>query len=513
MDSTPWSWNTCLAVIVASIFVLYKSISSLTKSKNKLPPGPKPWPIVGNLLQMGARPNRSVHEMTKKYGPIMYLRLGSRPAIIGSSVEMAELFFKTHGGNFVDRPKFAAGKYTAYNYQSLIWTPYGPHWRAARKLFVTELFSQKRLDSLEYMRVQEVQVYLGELFKSSGQTIVLRKYLFNLNLNLISRIVLGQTFTAATDKAIVSPDEFMKMIGEFFFLNGALNIGDYIPWLDFLDLQGYTRRMKRLSKKFDRFLEHVVEKHEERRLREGKNFVPGDMVDVMLQLADDPSLEVKMTRESVKALTQDLFIGSTDTAVQTVEWAVTELLRNPKMLKKATEELDHAIGRNRWFEEKDIENLPYLEAIVKETMRLHPAGPLIGQLISMEHTKIHGYDIPAGTNMTVNIWTIQRDPKIWESPLEFRPERFIGSPIDFKGHHFELTPFGSGRRMCPGYPLGLKMVYMSLANLLHGFKVELPKGVKAEDLNMEEVWGLSSPREVPIEIVVEPRISLDLFGF
>ncbi|THU47573.1 hypothetical protein C4D60_Mb09t17000 [Musa balbisiana] len=139
-----------------------------------------------------------------------------------------------------------------------------------------------------------------------------------------------------------------------------------------------------------------------------------------------------------------------------------------------------------------MHRLPYVEAIVKETMRMHPVAPMLVPRLSREHTTFDGYDIPSGTRVLVNVWTIGRDPSIWEAPDEFRPERFLGSPIDVKGHDFHLLPFGAGRRMCPGYSLGLKVIQLSLANLLHGFKWRLPPGTKAEDLSMEEIFGLHS---------------------
>lgn len=196
----------------------------------------------------------------------------------------------------------------------------------------------------------------------------------------------------------------------------------------------------------------------------------------------------------------------------TVEWAISELLRKPEIFEKATEELDRVIGKDRWVDEKDIPSLPYVEAIVKETMRMHPVAPMLVPRYSREDIKIAGYDIPKDTRVLVNVWTIGRDPEIWDQPHEFIPERFIGNNIDVKGHDFELLPFGSGRRMCPGYSLGLKVIQSSLANLLHGFNWKLPVGMKAEDLNMEEIFGLSTPKKFPLVAMPEPRLPAHLYN-
>ncbi|KAL6646998.1 hypothetical protein ACP70R_014435 [Stipagrostis hirtigluma subsp. patula] len=240
-----------------------------------------------------------------------------------------------------------------------------------------------------------------------------------------------------------------------------------------------------------------------------------DMVDQLLQLADDPNLEVPIERDGVKAFTLDLIAGGTDTSSVTVEWAMSELLRNPEALAMATEELDRVVGGHRLVTEGDIPNLPYLEAVVKETMRLHPVAPLLTPRVSREDTFVPGaggYRIPAGTRVFVNVWAIGRDPAVWEAPEEFRPERFAGSAVDVRGHDFGLLPFGSGRRMCPGLPLGLRMVQLTLASLLQGFAWRLPDGVAAPELSMEEKFGLTMPRLVPLEAVAEPRLPAHLYA-
>ncbi|KAL0441081.1 UNVERIFIED_CONTAM: Trimethyltridecatetraene synthase [Sesamum radiatum] len=584
-------WSACLSLLVF-VYVLAKA---LRRRKLNLPPGPKPWPVIGNLHLIGSLPHKSLHELSQKYGPLIHLQFGSCPVVVGSSVEMAKVILKTMDVNFSSRPRTAAGKYTTYNYSDITWSPYGAYLKQARKMCLTELFSTKRLESYEYIRVEEINLMLKNLYKSSGQPVVLKDYLSTVTLSVISRMVLGKKYLdKENENSVVSLDEFKKMLDELIYLNGVINLGDVIPWLSFLDLQGYVKRMKIVSKKLDRFLEHVLDEHQERR-RKVEGYVSRDMVDVLLEQAEDPTLEVKMERHNVKALTQDLLAGGTESSAVTVEWAISELLKKPEIFKKATEEIDRVIGQNRWIQEKDMPNLPYIEAIVKETMRLHPVAPLlmprlvredckdllaggtesstvtiiwaisellkkpeyfkkatdeldrvIGQnrwvkekdmpnlpyidaimketmrlhpiapiltpRLAREDCKVAGYDIKKGTQVFVNVWTIGLDPSIWENPTEFNPDRFIKKPIDVRGHDFELLPFGAGRRMCPGYSLGLKVIMSSLANLIHGFNWKLPAPMKPEDLNMEEVFGLSVPRKVPLVAVPEPRLPLEVYN-
>ncbi|KAK9989904.1 hypothetical protein SO802_030143 [Lithocarpus litseifolius] len=443
----------------------------------------------------------------------MQLKFGSFPVVVASSAEMAKEFLKTHDHVFASRPKTTAGKYTAYDYHNITWSPYGPYWRQGRKIFLSELFSSKQLESYQYIRVEEMHAFLSRLCILSGKPVMLKDHLFRLTLSIISRIALGKKYFSDESKyetSIVRPEEFQEMLDELFLLNAVFNIGDWIPWLDFLDMQGYVKRMKGLRKKFDRFLDHVFDEHKAKN-KGGNDLMPKDTVDLLLQLADDPNIDVKLTYDCIKALTQDIIAGGTDTSATVMEWAMSELVKQPHLIQKATEELDRVIGRERWVEEKDIPQLPYIDAIMKETMRKHPVAGLLAPHLAIQDCDVAGYKIKKGTRVFINTWSIGRDSSIWDAPEEFRPERFMGKDIDMKGQNFELLPFGSGRRMCPGYGLGLKVVSSSLANMLHGFNWKLSDNMKCEELSMDEVYGLATCRKFPLVAVMEPRLSLHLY--
>ncbi|GJN41222.1 hypothetical protein PR202_gn00568 [Eleusine coracana subsp. coracana] len=304
--------------------------------KYNLPPGPRPWPVIGNLNLIGSLPHRSIHELSKHYGPYMSLRLGSFPVVVGSSINAARFILKTNDQAFIDRPRTASGKYIHYNYSDMLCAPYGAYWRQARKLFQTEILSARQLSMLEDVRVEEVRAMLTDLHAaaSTGHTIVLKDHLHMVSLNVISRMVLGKKYVVEEEASgsPVTPAEFRWMINEGFFLSGVLNAGE----------------------------------HNNRRRQEGQRFVAKDMVDLLLQLSDDPNLEVPIDRDGVKSFILDLIGAGTDTSSVTVEWAMSELLKAPEALAKATEELDHVIGGDRFVTEADIPSLPYVEAIVKE---------------------------------------------------------------------------------------------------------------------------------------------------
>ena len=203
-------------------------------------------------------------------------------------------------------------------------------------------------------------------------------------------------------------------------------------------------------------------------------------------------------------MSQDLFVAGTDTTSSTLEWAMTEVLHNPETLKKAKEELAQVIGKGKTIEESDIARLPYLRAIVKETLRIHPPVPfLIPRKLEVD-VEICGYEIPKGTQILVNVWAIGRDPSTWANATSFMPERFLDSEIDFRGQDFELIPFGAGRRICPGLPLAIRMVPVMLGSLINSFDWTLEGGIAPKDMNMEEKFGITIQKAHPLQAIPRP---------
>ncbi|CAI0419859.1 unnamed protein product [Linum tenue] len=206
----------------------------------------------------------------------------------------------------------------------------------------------------------------------------------------------------------------------------------------------------------------------------------------------DQSFKFQLTLDHIKALLMNIFVGGSDTSAATVIWSMTYLMKNPVAMGKAQKEVRLAIGKKDFVNEQDIQQLPYLKAVVKETMRLQPPAPLLVPRESTQKCSLGGYEIPAKTAVHINAWAIGRDPEAWrENPEEFKPERFIGSSIDVKGADFELIPFGAGRRICPAIHMGLANVELSLANLICAFDWEMPAGARSQDLDMDVQPGLA----------------------
>ncbi|XP_070006352.1 geraniol 8-hydroxylase-like [Nicotiana sylvestris] len=296
------------------------------------------------------------------------------------------------------------------------------------------------------------------------------------------------------DPEFQTVQEFMDLVGIIMEDSVKPNLSDYFPFIRWLDLQGVKRHIKPAYLRLHEIFDQVIEKRVEDRASGMKK--TGDFLDVLLDQCEEEGSG--FDRQTIKPLILDLFLAGSDTSAITTEWAVAELLRNPQKLQKLREEILQQIGTERPVKESDIDKLPYLQAVVKEVIRLHPAAPLLLPHKAQEDTEIFDFIVPKNSQVLVNAWAIERDPKYWEKPLEFMPERFINSSVDYKGRDFEYIPFGAGRRICPGMPLAIRMVNLMLASIVQPFSWKLPKGMAPENLDMEEQFGLTLRKAIPL---------------
>ncbi|XP_050207976.1 cytochrome P450 71AU50-like [Mercurialis annua] len=492
-----------LAILVVVIFaiVLQALLRLISNTNNKkLPPGPKGFPIFGSLHLLGKYPHRELHKLSQKYGPIMHLRLGLVPTIVVSSPQGAESFLKTHDLAFASRPPHQAAKFISYEQKNLSFAPYGSYWRNVRKMCTLELLSNLKINSFKSMRKQELDLLIDYVKDASSRRVAvdLSGKVASLSADMSCRMVFGKKYT---EKEF---DErgFKAVIQEGMQLAAAPNLGDYIPQIAGLDLQGLTKRMKGVSKVFDDFFEKIIDEHiqfqDENRSK--------DFVDIMLGFVGSEISEYHIGRDNIKAIILDMLAGSMDTSAAVIEWALSELLKHPRVHKKVQKELEEKIGMNRMVEESDLESLEYLEMVIKETFRLHPVAPLLIPHEAVEDTIIDEYLIPKKSHIIINTFAIGRDPRAWNDPEKFLPERFSGKDIDFRGHDFQLLPFGAGRRGCPGIQLGITVVRLVLAQLVHCFDWELPNGMLPDELDMTEEFSLVTPRAKHLEAIPTYRL-------
>nr|GMC93238.1 cytochrome P450 CYP736A12-like [Ipomoea batatas] len=476
--NTSWFWIALAVFAAVSIF--------LKKKSKRLPPGPKAVPILGHLHLIGKDPHHDFQKLSKIYGPIMYLRFGFVDNIIVSSPQAAQQFLKTHDLNFASRPPQEAPKYISYDQKDLAWSEYGPYWRNMRKLCTLELLSNLKIASFQSMRREELCL-LVESFKQAaldGAAVDLSSKVSSMSSNMSCRMVFGKRYE---DKDL-GDKGFKAVIDEIQYLAAVPNLGDYFPYLGKLDFQGLTRRMKAVAKLCDEFFEKIIDEREQAE-NNGDTKGTKDFVDTMLEIMKSGETPFEFTREHVKSTMLDMLVTSMDTSSSVIDWTMSELFRHPKVMEKVKEEIERHVGSNRMVEEEDLESLEYLAMVIKESLRIHPVAPLLLPHAAIEDCVIDGFHIPKKARIWVNYWAIGRDPNVWSDPEKFTPERFKGSQIDYRGRDFEFIPFGSGRRSCPGLQLGVTVVRLVVANLVHCFDWALPNGMLPDDLDMTEELG------------------------
>ncbi|CAA2996947.1 cytochrome P450 76A1-like [Olea europaea subsp. europaea] len=506
------SVNPLTIALTAGLVLLILSFLKGKKSGNK-PPGPKGIPIFGSMFQLGDLPHQTMYHWSKTYGPLLWLNLGQVNTMIVQNASTAAELFKKHDVPFADRK--VPDALTAYNFNagSLGMNTFGGHWRVLRRLCSMEFLVNKRMNETTELRMRLMHDMIRWIEEDSRTSLAqggtgavqLSRFLFLMAFNLVGNLMLSRDLLDAKDP---EGKEFFDCMNVILELAGTPNIADFFPALKLIDPLGMkrnmTRNMTRTMKISSKFVQERLDNRKAGKFQEKKDFL-----DVLLEYeGDGKDGPDRMTEHNVNIVIMEMFFAGSETTSISIEWGFTELLRNPHAFKKVREELDRVVGVNRLVEEKDVENMPYLQAVVKETLRLHPALPLLLPRNTMEDTKYMGYLIPKGTQVLVNAWAIGRDPDSWEDPLSFKPERFLKSSIEYKGQHFELIPFGSGRRICVGFPLAHRVVHLTIATLVQAFDWDLGTGVKPEHIDLQERLGLTLRKKNPLKVIPKKRVQV-----
>lgn len=505
-NASEW-WGAGYIVTFAALLVLIVKIRSGRSAK--LPPGPKALPLIGNLHQVSELSHQTLWDMAKKFGPIMYLQMGAHPLVVVSSADAAQEFVKVQDKAWSGRPTTISGKIFSNNYRNIVHAPNGPHWRHMRKICTTELFTPKRLESFRTPRTEEFSQMVRSVYEDSveGKPVKLTVKLGHLATNNITRMLLGKRFFGTDVAGQMEAHRFKELIFKLFHVSTTVMVGDFLPWLKWTtDASGYPRLMRKVKSDMDAFLQEFLDVK-----KSGSATVGEDFVDLLLAQPNERG-DGRLDDDAINGVIQDMLLAGTDTSSNTVEWAVAELVRHPDCMRKLQAELDAVVGTARILSETDIPNLPYLQAVTKEILRLYPPAPLDLPHESTEATTVWGYEFPAHTQLFVNLYAIQRDPAIWDHPDEFDPDRFTARPeVDMKGNHFGIIPFGAGRRQCPGMPLGILFVQLGIARLAQSFDFALPEGRDPASLDMTEKFGITMPMKCPLTVVVRARLPAHLY--
>ncbi|PON43446.1 Cytochrome P450, E-class, group I [Parasponia andersonii] len=466
------------------------------RSTSKLPPGPWRLPILGNLHQLSTLPHHSLRDLANKHGPFMHLRLGEVPTLVVSSPEFAKEVMKTHDIIFASRPQILASEIMTYGSANIAFAPYGEYWRQLRKICAQELLSNARVQSFKPVREEELSNLIKWIASNVGSAINITERIYWSTFSITSRTAFG--------KKRKDQERFLKILKECEKAAAGFEPADVFPSFKFLHLLSGTRlKVKRLHKEADRIMENIIKEHKEDKAVEnnGHGERGEDLVDVLLKFQYCSGTEFSLTTDNIKAVILDIFGGGSETSATAVNWAMAEMIKNPRVMKRAQEEVREVFRRKGSVDETGISEMTYLKLVAKETLRLHPSVPLLVPRESREKCEINGYKIPVKTRVIVNAWAIARDPKYWSEPDSFIPERFLDSSIDFRGTHFEYIPFGAGRRTCPGLLFGLINFELPLALLLYHFDWELPSGMKPDDLDMTEAFGATVKRKDDLHLI------------
>ncbi|GJZ48651.1 cytochrome P450 CYP82D47-like protein [Tanacetum coccineum] len=519
--------ETHLSILAAVVIVAITLWIQNLCQKKKNPPQPKgALPIIGHLHLLAGRtklPHIVLGKMAETCGPLLSVKLGVHKALVVSDADIAKECFTTNDRVFATRPKSLAVELMGYNYAMFGLGPYGDYWREVRKMVMIEVLSQRRVEMLSYIRVPEVRTSMKDIYEawvrnkervdSDKLCVEIKKLFGNFQLNIITRTISGKRFSSGDEESV----RVLAVARKFIELLGTFVVSDFLPYFKWLDLGGYQKEMKKTAKEIDNIFEGWLEEHRKRRRVSGEHQLEGehDFMNVFLSILEDASKQEFTGFDHdtmIKATSLVILTGGLDTTHATLTSALSSLLNNPKALKMAQDELDLHVGRDRLVEESDITNLIYLQAIIKETLRLYPPAPISPAHESMEDCTVAGYNIPKGTRLMVNVWKLHRDPNVWSDPNQFRPERFLtrNKDIEYQGQQYEYLPFGSGRRMCPGVLFAIKTLHFTLASVLQGFELAKPS---KDPIHANESVGLTDIEDFPLEVILSPRLSIDMYHY
>ncbi|XP_051136969.1 premnaspirodiene oxygenase-like [Andrographis paniculata] len=486
-------------------FILYFLFRQFwTSDHHNLPPGPRKLPLIGNLHHLsGALPHHALRALARKHGPLMSLKLGELRTVVVSSSQLAEQITRTNDAAFAGRVELMLPRIVLYNSSDMASAQYGEYWRTMRKLCILEFLNHRKIRGFFGLMQTEVLRMVDRLNaeSSAGDPVNVTEKILSVECGIICRATVGRVWTKDQETSLI------RIIKEAVAIAGVFNFVDVFPSMKLLHFVsvGSRRKLERMHERIDAVLEEIIEHHRDKKMCVNGDDVEEDMIDIFLRARASKRLRIPITRDNIKANIFEMFIAGIETSSLVIEWGMSEMIKNPRVLRKAQQEVRRVLDGKEIFEQMDIEKLSYLKTVIKETLRLHPPGPLLCPRRCREQSRIDGYDIPVNTIVMINVWAIGRDPDIWLDPEKFIPERFEHADIDYKGNHFELIPFGAGRRICPGISFGIAGVELSLAHLLYHFDWGVPDDAPPEDLDMTENFGASAGRKNNLCLIATRR--------
>ncbi|XP_057975031.1 cytochrome P450 81C13-like [Malania oleifera] len=475
-----------------------------------LPPSPLALPIIGHLHLIKKPLHEALEKLSLRYGPILYLRFGVQSIVVVSSPSAVEECFTKNDIIFANRPRSLVGDILTYDYTALVFAPYGHLWRSLRRLTVVEIFSSNSLQKLSTIREEEVCNLLRLLYEvsNSGCQKVDLKFTFSLlAFNVIMKIVAGKRCVEGDAASVEMGRKHLQELKETFLPNVSMNMCDFLPILRWVGYKGLEKNMVKLHKRRDEFLQSLIDDLRRKKTTHSSfNATPNVergkilLIETLLSLQEsEPDF---YSDDVIKSIMLLMFIAGIDTSGITLQWAMSLLLNHPQVLQKVRAEIDNHVEPERLIGDTDLSKLPYLRCIVYETLRLYPTVPLLLPHFSSNDCTLGGYDIPRETVLLVNAWALHRDPKIWDDPNKFMPERFEAT--EGEKEMFKFVPFGVGRRACPGASMAIRTISLALGALIQCFEWERV----GLEMDMGYDFTLTLAMVEPLEAVCTPRKNL-----
>ncbi|KAM0926751.1 hypothetical protein ACQ4PT_003327 [Festuca glaucescens] len=488
-----YDFGLCLFLVLLLYAVLHAVFGSGAKHPRlRLPPGPWQLPVIGSLHHLvRGLPHRTIRDLSLRHGPLMLLRVCERLAIVVSSAEAVREIYKGNEALFSERLSSPGIDELSRHGQGVIFAPYGDHWRLLRRILMTELLSARRIEAFQRIREEEAARFVSSVqaksSSSGGGLVNVGELLDEFMTDSAVRAIFGDR---PPDRAA-----FMKIVKQGVSLASLFDLRDLFPSSRLVRLlpRGSGKAERHRQEMF-KLMDNILKTHQERRAStDGDD--EHDLVDVLLRIQKEGDIRVSLTDGVIRAVLIDVFGAALDTTATTLQWAMAELVANPMVMHKVQSETRRVLAGQATIQESVLKDMHYLRATIKETLRLHPPAPFFPR-VCLQDYKIHGYDVPRGAIVLTNVWAISRDPKYWDEPEMFSPERFEGNNnADFRGMDFEFTPFGVGRRICPGIGFAHASIEIALASLLYHFDWDLPKGVEPGKMDMTEVFGVTLSRK------------------
>ncbi|KAK1696973.1 hypothetical protein QYE76_013670 [Lolium multiflorum] len=432
----------------------------------------------------------------------MLLRLCELRVVVASSADAAREIMKTQDLMFASRPMTPTGKFLLGDSPGLVLAPYGKAWRQLRRICTLELFTSRRVRSFRPVREEEVGRLLRSLSMQSSSQVNLSELIGAYVADSAVRAVIGSRFKGR--------DAFLRMLERRMNLVPAQCLPDLFPSSRLALLVSLMpRRVKRERREMMDFIGTILQDQEQQESsKDGAVAEDEDFLHVLRRIQKEGKLDPPLTDEDIKTVIVDIFMASSETSSTVMQWAMAELMRNPRVMRKAQEEVRRVLNGKNEVVEESLGGLRYLDLVIKEALRLHAPATLLLPRECRRPCQVLGFDVPVGAMVLVNAWAICRDPAHWEQPEEFWPERFEDGAVDFKGTNFEYIPFGAGRRMCPGMAFGLANIELALASLLYHFDWELPDGTEPEKLDMTELLRITTRRRSDLLLIPTIRVPL-----